>query len=90
MRELICPECGSPLSIEILQEEGSGNIVVNLFCESPTDDEYYLRIDTKLWNEEFFHWDKIGSIRKADMTLVNRKPDPFYKLDKKTLELIER
>jgi len=90
MREALCPECGDPLSVEVEEDEETGNINIILFCEGAGEDEYELKIDTNLWNDDLIEWKKIGSTKKAIMTLINRKPDPLYKLDPETGEIVER
>jgi len=90
MRDAICQECGSPLSVEVIEDEETGNNVISLFCEGPGDDEYHVEVDTHMWNDEFKYWDGVGSTQEITMKLVERKPDPYYKLDYEIMELVER
>jgi hypothetical protein len=85
-----CPECGAPLSVSAEVDEVTGNIVVKLFCEGPAEDVYVLKIDTHLCNDELLDWDVVGSKHEATVELVEREPDPDYKLDIETMELVER
>ena len=71
-------------------DEATGNIVINLFCEGPADDTYSLKINTHLTNDELLDWDGVGSKYEVTMTLEDRTPDPHYKLDRETMELVER
>jgi hypothetical protein len=90
MRDLLCPECGTPLSIEVKEDNATGFILISLFCEGPGDDEYRLEINTCMWNEEFSEWEEIGSTQNMSMKLVERKPDQDYTLNWDTMELLER
>ena len=90
MRDLLCPECGSPLSVEVKEDSGTGFILVNLFCEGLGDDAYRIEINTQMWNDEFSDWDEVGSTHSVSMRLVERAPDPDYMLNWDTMELIER
>lgn len=90
MRDLLCPECGNPLSVEVKEDGETGFILVNLFCEGSGDDEYRIEINTQMWNDEFSNWDEVGSTHGISMKLVERKPDPDYMLNWDTMELIER
>ena len=90
MRDLLCPECGTPLSVEVKEDSATGFILINLFCDGPGEDEYQLEINTCMWNDEFSEWDEVGSTRNMSMKLVERKPDPGYSLNWDTMELVER
>ncbi|MHA1280665.1 MAG: hypothetical protein ACTSQ8_26215 [Candidatus Helarchaeota archaeon] len=61
MRDALCPECGYPLSVEVIEDDKTGNIIINLFCEGSGEDEYVLEINTHLCNDELKDWDKVGS-----------------------------
>lgn len=85
-----CPECGSPLSVTTEVDEVTGNIIVNIFCEGPAEDEYSLKIDTHLCNEALQDWDVVGSEYKITMKLEARTPDPYYKSNWETMKFEER
>ena len=87
MHEAICPECGCPLSVAVIEDENTGNIVINLFCEGFADDIYSIRINTHLSNEELRKWNNVNSTKKATMKLEKRAHDPNNSLDLLTVEL---
>lgn len=90
MSHPFCPECGSPLSVITEIDEATGNVIINLFCEGPADDTYSIKIDTHLSNDELLDWNVVGSKHEVTMILEDRTPDPYYKLDRETMELKER
>ena len=85
-----CPECASPLSVTAEIDEATGNIVIFLYCEGPAEDTYSVKIDTHLTNDELLDWDGVGSKYEVTMILEDRTPDPYYKLNRETMELMER
>lgn len=87
MHDAICPECGCPLSVKVLEDENTGTIVINLFCEGFADDIYSIKINTHLCNEKLQEWNNVGSTRKATIKLENRTQDPYNTLDLSTAEL---
>jgi len=86
MRDAICPECGCPLSVEVLDAENTGNIVINFFCEGYAEDKYSIRIDTHLSNEKLREWNRVGTTKKATMELAERTEDPYDSLDLSMVE----
>jgi hypothetical protein len=87
MRDAICPECGCPLFVEVLEEENSGKIVINLFCKGFADDVYNIKINTHLSNEKLREWNILGSTKKATMKLEKRTRDPYYSMDLSAVEI---
>lgn len=90
MRDALCPECGSPLSVEVIEDEDTDNIIIRFFCEGSANDVFVLEINTHLLNEDLLDWDDIDTTYKATIKLIERKPDPYYVLDRETMELVER
>ncbi|MHA1298741.1 MAG: hypothetical protein ACTSO9_04770 [Candidatus Helarchaeota archaeon] len=77
MHDALCPECGYPLSVEVIEDDKTWNIIINLFCEGPGEDEYVLEVNTHLCNDELKDWDNVGSKLEATMTIIHRKQDPY-------------
>ncbi len=73
-----CPECGDPLSIKTEKDDETGEIKIDFFCEGAGDDEYWLRILTKLTDADLQDLRKSGRTLKRQMLveLMKRKPEP--------------
>lgn len=76
-KELLCPECGEPLTVELLTDEKTGELIIDIGCEGDGDDEYQLQIFTGLTNYEISDLDEVGKVIKKEMKLVlkNRTPE---------------
>ncbi|NIO38702.1 hypothetical protein GTO27_13550 [Candidatus Bathyarchaeota archaeon] len=77
-----CPECGDPLSIATEKDDETGEIMIDFFCEGAGDDEYHLRIQTRLTDVDLKGLKKVGKTMKRQMVveLMNRKPEPYSKV----------
>lgn len=64
------------MSVE--KDEGTGQIVISLFCEGDGDDQFEIQILTGLADENLKHLKGVGRIVKKDvrLKLVAKKRDP--------------
>lgn len=65
-----CPECGSPLTVCIEENNKTGDIEIAIFCEGPGEDEYDLVINTHLKNDELRDWDQENPSKKSNCDLI--------------------
>lgn len=72
-----CPECGYALSLTMEIDPNTDEILVNLFCEGPGDDEYHLQIQTGLTQYDLEDTDLEGASFPPKIVLVKRNPDPY-------------
>ena len=70
MEELFCPECGEPLSVRLLIDEETDELIVEIGCEGDGDDEFYFDILTGLTEDDISNLDKIGKVITKEMNLV--------------------
>lgn len=72
----LCPECGYALSLTMELDSETRQIMVDLFCEGPGDDEYHLQIQTGLTQDDIDLFSKVSGEFPAKIVLKERKADP--------------
>ena len=70
---LLCPGCGEPLYAEVFIDDKTDKIIVEIYCESDSDDEYQLQIHTGLTNEFIDDYDEEGEVMAKEMKIVLKK-----------------
>lgn len=72
----LCPECGYALSLKMEIDSNTKEIMIDMFCEGPGEDEYHLQIKTGLSQYDIEDFNIVGGTFAAKIILVQRKPDP--------------
>jgi len=70
---LLCPECGECLYSKLLIDDKTGELVIDIYCEGDSDDEFELQILTGLTENDVDFFDKIGEIITKQMKVILNK-----------------
>ena len=72
--EVVCPECGGHLLVEIVTKGKKDEVVISIGCEGVEDDEFEVEVSTGL-DEDDFSLLKKGDVIKMTGRVVKRRRD---------------